>query len=42
MRQRLRCRGRSLLIWLLISLCGYLGYSFVFPIDIDVRVVAIQ
>ena len=36
MRRRLRCRGRSILLWLVFSLIGFLVYSFVFPLDIDV------
>ena len=36
MRRRLRCRGRSILLWLVCSLIGFLVYSFVFPLDIDV------
>ena len=36
MRRRLRCRGRSILLWLVFSIIGFLAYSFVFPLDIDV------
>ena len=37
MRKRLRCRGRSILFWLLLSLSGFLVYSYIFPLNIDVR-----
>ena len=37
MRKRLRCRGCSVLFWLLVSLSGFLAYSYIFPLDIDVR-----
>jgi hypothetical protein len=36
MRKRLRCRVKSLLFWVSASLCGYLIYTRVFPIDIDI------
>ena len=37
MRKRLRCRGRSILFWLFLSVFGFLVYSYIFPLNIDVR-----